>query len=275
VVRFHAAQAQTTHPEPGQGRTLRPPKPSKAIAAVLSEFTDIPKEAAAEIKNLEGARSRIAELERELRHRPKEQVTREHTVEVPSKRDLDVKHNEPYTITPSRHRVAPAANGDDAGDDDEGADAAKSGMRRVLISLAENGGVTKRKLAVLARLKPSGSTMRGILATGRREGWIDDGDDGLLKITDAGVAELGTYKPLPRPGPELVAYWKRRLGGGASGVLFGLFAAEYPRAFARDELAERANLQPGGSTMRGAMAKLRALGLVEKNQLRASAELFG
>jgi hypothetical protein len=188
---------------------------------------------------------------------------------------LDVKHNEPYTITPSRHRVAPAANGDDAGDDDEGADAAKSGMRRVLISLAENGGVTKRKLAVLARLKPSGSTMRGILATGRREGWIDDGDDGLLKITDAGVAELGTYKPLPRPGPELVAYWKRRLGGGASGVLFGLFAAEYPRAFARDELAERANLQPGGSTMRGAMAKLRALGLVEKNQLRASAELFG
>jgi hypothetical protein len=45
VVRFHAAAAQTTHPEPGQGRTLKPPKPSKAIAAVLSEFTDLPEEA--------------------------------------------------------------------------------------------------------------------------------------------------------------------------------------------------------------------------------------
>jgi hypothetical protein len=87
VVRFHAATARTTHPEPGEGRTLRPPKPSKAIAAVLSEFTDLPQEAEQEIHDLAAAKSRIAELERNLRRRPKEQVTRERTVQVSSKRD--------------------------------------------------------------------------------------------------------------------------------------------------------------------------------------------
>ena len=90
IVRFRAAKAHTTHPEPGQGRTLRPPKPSKAIAAVLSEFTDLPKEAEQEIKDLATAKAKITELDRELRRRPKERVTSTQTVEVSSKRDQQI-----------------------------------------------------------------------------------------------------------------------------------------------------------------------------------------
>jgi hypothetical protein len=376
VVRFHGAAALTTHPEPGQGRTLKPPKPSRAIAAVLSDFTDLPEEAEAEIREMSQAKSRIAELERDLRQRPKEQVTREHTVEVPSKRDaatiarlrnaleeamqmidrlskqelavlqLDAarvqkivesavaeivkqagqaesKRQAEYkkllgeaekvhsrmkalvavtapaggdsngsraAATPAKSTVRHTpriAIDDDAGDGDDGGggdgeDDAKDGMRRILIALAENrDGVGKRKLGILARLKPDGSTLRGNLAKGRREGWIEDDEvDGqaVLKITRAGLGELGSdYKPLPAPGPELVDYWRRRLGStGAAGACFNVMVKRYPDAVPdKHHLAESANVVAGGSTMRGALTKLRALGLIEKNRLRASDELFG
>lgn len=87
VVRMRTATAQTTHPEPGQGRTLKPPKPSKAIEAVLSELTDLPKEAEREIKDLATAKAKLVQLERELKARPKERVTQEKTVEVSSRRN--------------------------------------------------------------------------------------------------------------------------------------------------------------------------------------------
>jgi hypothetical protein len=67
VTLLKVGQVETTHPTAGKGRTLTPPKPSKTIAAVVAELTDLPKEAEAEIKDLAAARHRIAELERQLK----------------------------------------------------------------------------------------------------------------------------------------------------------------------------------------------------------------
>lgn len=57
---------QTTHPRPGKRRQLVMPAPSKAIKGVLGEFDDLPEQAEQEIRNMEQAKAKIAELNREI-----------------------------------------------------------------------------------------------------------------------------------------------------------------------------------------------------------------
>jgi hypothetical protein len=67
IVRFRSDQVRTTHPRPGQRHLLTAPAPSKAIRGVLGKFADLPQEVEAEIRGLDEARRRIAELERQIR----------------------------------------------------------------------------------------------------------------------------------------------------------------------------------------------------------------
>ncbi len=65
VVHFRSEQVRTTHPRPGERHLLTAPAPSRAIRGVLNKFADLPQEAEEEIRGLDQARRRIAELERE------------------------------------------------------------------------------------------------------------------------------------------------------------------------------------------------------------------
>jgi uncharacterized protein len=67
VVHFRSDQVTTTHPRPGQRHLLTAPAPSRAIRGVLAKFADLPQEAEDEIRGLDQARRRIAELEREIK----------------------------------------------------------------------------------------------------------------------------------------------------------------------------------------------------------------
>jgi len=67
-VHFRSDQVRTTHPRPGQRHLLTAPAPSQAIRGVLGKFADLPQEAEDEIRGLDEARRRIAELERQIRH---------------------------------------------------------------------------------------------------------------------------------------------------------------------------------------------------------------
>ena len=67
VVHLRSDQVRTTHPRPGQRHLLTAPAPSRAIRGVLGKFTDLPQEAEEEIRGLDEARRRIAELEREIK----------------------------------------------------------------------------------------------------------------------------------------------------------------------------------------------------------------
>jgi uncharacterized protein len=67
VVHFRSEQVRTTHPRPGQRHLLTAPAPSRAIRGVLAKFADLPQEADDEIRGLEEARWRIAELERQIK----------------------------------------------------------------------------------------------------------------------------------------------------------------------------------------------------------------
>ncbi len=68
VVHFRSDQVRTTHPRPGKRHLLTAPAPSRAIRGVLSKFADLPQEAEDEIRSLDEARRRIAELERQIKH---------------------------------------------------------------------------------------------------------------------------------------------------------------------------------------------------------------
>lgn len=70
VVRFQSGKVRTSHPKAGEGRKLEPPKPSKAIAAVLGELKDLPQQAEEEARDMASAKKRIAELEREVKAKP-------------------------------------------------------------------------------------------------------------------------------------------------------------------------------------------------------------
>ena len=67
VVHFRSDQVRTTHPRPGQRHLLTAPAPSRAIRGVLGKFADLPQEAEDEIRGLDEARRRIAELERQIK----------------------------------------------------------------------------------------------------------------------------------------------------------------------------------------------------------------
>src|SRR5216683_831336 len=67
VVHFRSDQVRTTHPRPGQRHLLTAPAPSRAIRGVLAKFGDLPHEVEEEIRGLDEARRRIAELERQIK----------------------------------------------------------------------------------------------------------------------------------------------------------------------------------------------------------------
>jgi hypothetical protein len=68
VVHFRSDQVGTTHPRPGERHLLTAPAPSRAIRGVLGKFADLPQEAEDEIRGLDEARRRVAELERQIKH---------------------------------------------------------------------------------------------------------------------------------------------------------------------------------------------------------------
>ncbi len=67
VMHFRSDQVRTTHPRLGQRHLLTAPAPSKAVRGMLGKFADLPHEVEAEIRGLDEARRRIAELERQIR----------------------------------------------------------------------------------------------------------------------------------------------------------------------------------------------------------------
>jgi hypothetical protein len=142
---------------------------------------------------------------------------------------------------------------------------------RLLSALAQFGRIPHRRMAILAAVKLGGSTWRGGMAKIRAAGWVAEEGD-LASITDAGLAALGNYDPLPT-GAALIDYWRAQLGSkGATLRAFNAFVDAYPDALTAESLGEQIDAEPGGSTMRGALAKLRGLGLVVG--LRAADELF-
>lgn len=161
--------------------------------------------------------------------------------------------------------VSPSSNGHVGG-----------GLRRILIALAQRPqGLTLKQIGVRAALSSKSGTFSTYMSRARQEGWIQDGGKGgPSTITDAGLAALGAYEPLPT-GDALLQHWLSELGGGASRIL-AVVAAAYPETLTLEQIGERANISHVSGTFSTYMSRLRTLELIESGRgwVRASEELF-
>jgi uncharacterized protein DUF87 len=142
--------------------------------------------------------------------------------------------------------------------------------RRMLTALAQFGTLSHRRLAMLAGVKRGGSTWRGGMATLRSSECITEAGE-KATITANGLEVLGPYDPLPS-GRELIAHWRGQLGGAALRA-FDEIVKAWPHVLLAETLAQRMNVELGGSTWRGALAALRGFELIPRNELRLSSEL--
>lgn len=144
--------------------------------------------------------------------------------------------------------------------------------RRILTALAQHGPQERTRLGLLAGYRPDTGHFGNVLGALRARGLVDGTRP--LAITDAGLAALGPFDPLPAPGPELVAYWKGRISGPAAKVLQVLVDA-YPAAMTRREVAEASGYRHDTGHFGNILGELRGLRLVVgTGELRASDDLF-
>lgn len=76
--------------------------------------------------------------------------------------------------------------------------------------------------------------------------------------------KVGDYDPLPT-GPALLDYWRAELGEGVPRQVFELLITSWPQAVSNAEIAEALGIDPGLSTLRNALSRLRSMGVVVGN----------
>jgi hypothetical protein len=147
------------------------------------------------------------------------------------------------------------------------------GERRILTALAQySGGRSLRQVALLTGYAIGGGGFNNYIGALRSRGLLEGGRE-ALRITDAGLAALGEFDPLPQ-GQALLAHWLGQLGKAERAVLSSL-ASAYPKAMAKDQVAAAAGYAADGGGFNNALGRLRTLELIEgRGELRASAELF-
>lgn len=147
------------------------------------------------------------------------------------------------------------------------------GKRRILVALASVGDwVPRPELAILANLSPRTGTFSDYLSLLKREGYIEDAG-GQYRITDAGLATLGDYTPVPVSGNDLIDKW-RPAGTGGKGRIFNALADAGPRGLDRSDLAAVADLNPRTGTFSDYLSYWRRLGVIEGKGRPRLVEVF-
>lgn len=150
---------------------------------------------------------------------------------------------------------------------------------RALLSMARLAAIgeaepDKDLVAVFAGYEPGGSTMRAIFAGLSKEGLVEYVGQGQAKLTPAGAAAAprvdapATFEALR----ELLE--SERLLNGPQLQAFDIIAGKYPSELTKEDLGAALVHEPGGSTQRAVLARLRALRLIEKGPIKAQEWIF-
>jgi hypothetical protein len=151
----------------------------------------------------------------------------------------------------------------------------KSGLRRMLIALAQNpDGLSDSKLGLRADVSVKGGSFDSYLSKGRRSGWID-GERSKLKITALGLTALGPFDPLPT-GRALLDFWLNKLGNSGTSRMLDVLSRMYPKRLTAAELGKHAGVSVDGGSFDSYLSKLRGFDLVtgDRATLKASEEFF-
>jgi hypothetical protein len=145
-------------------------------------------------------------------------------------------------------------------------------QRQILTVLAQHGQRTTNQVALLTGRSHKGGGYRNALSTLRSGGLIEG--RGGIRITDAGRAALGSWEPLPPPGPGLIAWWAQQLDKAPRLILQHL-ASNPHRDVPIAEIAEATEYSATGGGFRNAISRLRSLDLATgRGELRINPALF-
>lgn len=196
-------------------------KPQLRLAAPAPK-TVIKQVGASEAKAMEKA----AKMFVEASQKASEVVAQLHRIitpppELPARHRV-LLHTRPFT--PPEVRPHPPARPTAPASGQNGAIRLPDGERRLAILIAQNEprGVMRNQLAGLSGFKRK--TCNEYSSRLKRSGVIEDGADGRMHVTPAGVEALGDYERLPE-GAELIAYWLAKLPEG-EGKIFRIIAAD-------------------------------------------------
>lgn len=148
-----------------------------------------------------------------------------------------------------------------------------AGLRRIMISLAQCGALSRKKIGVRTGLVTSSGTFGTYISSARTMGWIAGNDDALA-ITQTGLDVLGSYEQLPT-GRSLYVYWMNQFGAGGVARILQAICESYPAPLSKHEVAERAGLAASSGTFGTYLSTLRGLDLITgKDSFTAAADLF-
>lgn len=146
--------------------------------------------------------------------------------------------------------------------------------RLILMAIAQRAprSSTRAQASVLSGYSVTSSSFSNALGALRSKGLLDgQGDD--LRVTQAGVAALGHFDPLPT-GKALVSFWNSKLAK-AERLFLTHLADHFPREVTKDALSQATGYSITSSSFSNALGKLRTLELITgRNELRASPDLF-
>lgn len=294
---FRVGPVKSSHPEAGRRHMIRAPQPSQAIRSVIGELADLQQAAEQETNDLESARDRIADLERQLRDRPTAEPIVER-IEVPTlpygefENDLQRMTSACQTIAsrleywkgrqetpipvkedapPAPARIEPVT--------EQGVGSGDSGLskmeRAMLTAMAQHPrGLSKAQILLHADYTACGKTSTAFAKFAAMD-WMR-GEGGVFTITQGGRLALGRFKPLPVGAAmrELLLSEQSKLETMEKALLAVLFK-RYPGAVAKGKILEDADYTACGKTST-AFAKLARLGYAVKHKgaLAASPDLF-
>jgi hypothetical protein len=122
--------------------------------------------------------------------------------------------------------------------------------------------LTAAQAASVAGYKPRGSSHRAGMAALRKAGMVTEDSEGL-RPTEAGYAAAGGRREAPLTREETIARWRQVLPRVAREML-DILLDSVTGAFDKNDLADAAGYEPGGSSHRAGMAALRKSGLIEE-----------
>lgn len=294
VARFRSGAVVTTHPDPQDRRTIKPPQPSKRILAVAGELAELQREVVAE-------RDEITELRRKTAEQATEIVKLKRgtsgSISVgPSKAEIEqmcadareqgyvrgraaaIERMQDHlgTLADSARKVVRASHPPAARTISAATSVVRTrsgtvdsrlgagGERKMLTALAQHpDGLDRNALGLLAGLSPSGGTFAKYLSNLKGRGWIDAG--ALVTATSEGIAALGSFEPLPT-GRALVDYWLGWVGQGGQRRMLEAIVGAGKSGITRNELGSVTGIEPSGGTFAKYLSQLRTANLVESGR---------
>jgi uncharacterized protein len=313
VTRFQADNSDTRPPKVGERQKLIIPKASDVVSHIVEQLADLPRKAEAEIKDLQAAKSRIAELEREAKFKPSgpsdteldkerqryEELSKGYmTLFDENVRLKEANRSLVERLTQINHlsvasveKVAdikplPPARSREVFDSGLALQNQTVSVKPVIKKSDSNlTGGELRIMTAIAQYPHGASREQLTILTGYKRSSRDTfiqrlRSNGYVTVsgvdlipTDEGIAALGDFEPLPT-GRELQEYWLNKLSGGEKQILQFVIGC-YPASADREAISGVTGYKRSSrDTFIQRLSSRRLVDAVGRGEIKASSILF-